>query len=150
MFADSLIESSWANRLHRGWTTLVSFAVQAVLVGSLLLIPLFYTSGLPRPQWMAALVAPARANVPIPAARHTDAVSNGGIASRGITIVAPPSIPTGVRAARMQFRRRLLTSATRLDSGIAPAQVFSTRSAAARVWHLLLRRRWFRCRASPT
>jgi len=49
MFADSFCDSSWANRSHRGWTTLVSFAVQALVLGSLLLLPLFYTGGLPRP-----------------------------------------------------------------------------------------------------
>jgi periplasmic protein TonB len=68
MFADSLCHSSSANRSHRGWTTLVSFAVQAVVLASLLLLPLFYTAGLPRPQWMASLVAPARTSAPAPAA----------------------------------------------------------------------------------
>jgi periplasmic protein TonB len=65
MFADSLCDSSWAHRSHRGWTTLVSFAVQAAGLASLLLLPLFYTDGLPRPQWMATLVAPVRPSAPL-------------------------------------------------------------------------------------
>ena len=48
MFADSFCDSGWSNRSHRGWTTLVSFALQALAVGCLLLLPLLYTQGLPR------------------------------------------------------------------------------------------------------
>ena len=48
MFADSLLDSPWASRSRRGWSALASFAGQAVAVGSLLLLPLIYTSGLPQ------------------------------------------------------------------------------------------------------
>jgi len=47
MFADSLLETSWALRTRRSWTTLTSFGVQAVVIGLLLLIPLLTTVGLP-------------------------------------------------------------------------------------------------------
>jgi len=47
MFADSLLESPWADRSRRGWTTLLSFAAQMLGVGILLAIPLLYTEGLP-------------------------------------------------------------------------------------------------------
>jgi len=47
MFADSLLESSWAHRSRRGWTTLTSFGVQAVVVLLLMLIPILTTVGLP-------------------------------------------------------------------------------------------------------
>jgi periplasmic protein TonB len=77
MFADSLCDSSWAHRSHRGWTTLLSFAVQAVVLASLLLLPLFYTAGLPRPQWMASLVAPARTSARLAPAAGTRSLSSG-------------------------------------------------------------------------
>jgi protein TonB len=48
MFADSLLDSHWANRSHRGWTTLASFALQTLAVGLLLTLPLIYSEGLPR------------------------------------------------------------------------------------------------------
>lgn len=48
MFADSLLDTGWHDRSRRGWSTLGSFAIQAVAVASLLLIPLIYTSHLPR------------------------------------------------------------------------------------------------------
>src|SRR5881275_3698425 len=47
MFADSLLDSALMSRSHRGWTTLISFSVQALLVAALLMVPLLYTEGLP-------------------------------------------------------------------------------------------------------
>jgi len=47
MFADSLLETSWAYRNRRSWTTLTSFGLQAVVVGLLLIIPVLTTVGLP-------------------------------------------------------------------------------------------------------
>lgn len=47
MFADSLLETSWAYRGRRSWTTLTSFGLQAVIIGLLLMIPLLTTVGLP-------------------------------------------------------------------------------------------------------
>lgn len=47
MFADSLLETSWAYRSRRSWTTVTSFGLQAFLIGLLLVIPLLTTVGLP-------------------------------------------------------------------------------------------------------
>ena len=47
MFADSLLETSWAQRSRRSFTTLTSFGLQAVIMGLLLLLPLLKTVGLP-------------------------------------------------------------------------------------------------------
>ena len=55
----SLSDSDWSNHSHRGWTTLISFALQALAVGCLLLLPLFYTEGLPRLAMLVPLLAPA-------------------------------------------------------------------------------------------
>jgi periplasmic protein TonB len=93
MFADSLLDSPWTDRSRRGWTTLVSFAVQAVAVGGLLLLPLLYTQGLPQLQLIAALVAPAPppappAPQPMPTSRET--ASN---LSRDGHVIAPRSLP---------------------------------------------------------
>jgi protein TonB len=94
MFADSLLDSPWADRSRRGWTTLVSFAVQAVALAGLLLLPLLYTQGLPQLQLLdPGLVAP----VPPPAppaqepARNNRA-NNSNLSSNG-RVIAPPSIP---------------------------------------------------------
>ena len=92
MFADSLLDSPWADRSRRGWTTLVSFALQAVGVGGLLLLPLLYPQGLPKLQLIDALVAPTPPPAP-PApspVRTGDTTSN---MSRSGQIIAPRSVP---------------------------------------------------------
>jgi periplasmic protein TonB len=47
MFAESFLETSWAERGRRSCTMLTSFGLQAVIIGLLLLIPLLTTVGLP-------------------------------------------------------------------------------------------------------
>jgi protein TonB len=47
IFADSMLEPSWAQRGRRSWTTMTSFGVQAVIIGLLLLLPVLQTVGLP-------------------------------------------------------------------------------------------------------
>jgi periplasmic protein TonB len=59
MFEDSLIESG--NRFkakRRLSTTILSFVLQVLLIGILILIPLIYTDALPKTQLMTFLVAP--------------------------------------------------------------------------------------------
>lgn len=58
MFEDSLVESSGRIRTNQKWTTPLSFLVQAVVVGILVLIPLILTEGLPTHLLAAAIVAP--------------------------------------------------------------------------------------------
>ena len=58
MFEDSLMESGGRIRTNQKWTTPLSFLIQAVLVGILILIPLIITEGLPTRMLMAAIVAP--------------------------------------------------------------------------------------------
>ena len=58
MFEDSLLESGGRLRTKRGMTTTVSFVLQILLVGILVLIPLLYTEALPKQQLMTFLVAP--------------------------------------------------------------------------------------------
>ena len=93
MFADSLIDSAWSDRSRRGWTTLASFALQALAVGCLLLLPLLYTQGLPRLSLLAPLLAPA----PPPALQSAPpqpAVPSPQQSNMiGIHLLAPAEIP---------------------------------------------------------
>ena len=93
MFADSLLDTAWADRSRRGWTTLVSFALQAAAAGGLLLLPLFYTQGLPQFQLMAALVAPAPPLAPpAPGPVRNAHQTTSNVSSDG-KMIAPPSVP---------------------------------------------------------
>jgi len=58
MFEDSLIESGNRLKTKRGATTVLSFVLQMMLLGILILIPLIYTEALPKGQLMTFLVAP--------------------------------------------------------------------------------------------
>jgi periplasmic protein TonB len=68
MFEDSLIESGGKLRTKRGMTTTLSFVLQAVFVGVLVLIPLLFTEALPKGQLMTFLVAPPPPPPPPPPA----------------------------------------------------------------------------------
>jgi periplasmic protein TonB len=58
MFEDSLIESGGRLSTKRGMTTVISFVLQVLLIGVLVLIPLLFTEALPKTQLMTFLVAP--------------------------------------------------------------------------------------------
>jgi len=96
MFADSLLESHWAHRAQRGWTTVASFALQALCVAVVIMLPLLYTEGLPRLHLvsMGAPIGPppgrraAEAHRPSPTSPHTSL--------RPGIIVAPQQVPRGI------------------------------------------------------
>jgi protein TonB len=96
MFADSLIDSAWPDRSRRGWTTLASFALQALAVGCLLLLPLLYTQGLPKLALLAPLLAPAPppALQPAPPQPATPSPAQSNLI--GIHLLAPAEIPAVV------------------------------------------------------
>jgi protein TonB len=68
MFEDSLLESAGKLKTKRGMTTTLSFFIQAILVGIMILIPLIYTEALPKQQLMTFLVAPPPPPPPPPPA----------------------------------------------------------------------------------
>ena len=79
MFADSFLEVSWAERGRRSCITLSSFGLQAVMVGVLLLIPLWTTVGLPNSRTVSTPIRVGRRE-PGPAPRpHAGVVRNTGM-----------------------------------------------------------------------
>src|SRR5271169_1034635 len=58
MFEDSLVESGGRLKTRQGATTAVSFVLQMILLGILVLLPLIFTEALPKQQLMTFLVAP--------------------------------------------------------------------------------------------
>src|SRR6266567_2791125 len=68
MFEDSLIESGGRLKTKRGWTSIVSFAIQLMIIGVMVLIPLIFTEALPKGQMMFLLVAPPPPPPPPPPA----------------------------------------------------------------------------------
>ena len=98
MFADSLLDHQWDNRSHRGWTTLASFAMQALAVAVVLALPLIYTEGLPKLQLlsMSAPIGPPPGPPPTTSAHHQAMNPAQSNMFRGI-VVAPGRVPTQVQ-----------------------------------------------------
>jgi periplasmic protein TonB len=97
MFSDSLLDSAYGNRSYRGWATLASFATQALVVCTLLILPLLHPEILPRLKLLSA-VSPILVPLPAPPKLQehsaTAAVSNISADDR---LIAPPAIPTAIR-----------------------------------------------------
>jgi periplasmic protein TonB len=74
MFEDSLIESTGKIRTKTGYTTMMSFGIQAAIIGVLVLIPLIYTEALPKASLTTFLVAPPPPPPPPPPPAATPTV----------------------------------------------------------------------------
>ncbi|HTS04357.1 MAG TPA: energy transducer TonB [Candidatus Eisenbacteria bacterium] len=98
MFADSLLETSWAHRGRRGWATLTSFGLQAVVLGLLLMIPVLTTVGVPL---IPRITTPVSWGAPPPPAappvrpERSATVPQSNVSNN--ILVAPSSIPDRVR-----------------------------------------------------
>ncbi len=58
MFEDSLVESGGKLKTKRGATTVISFILEVLFLGVLVLLPLIFTEALPTKQLMTMLTAP--------------------------------------------------------------------------------------------
>jgi periplasmic protein TonB len=97
MFADSLLDSTLISRSHRGWTTLISFFLEALMVGSLLMVPLLYTEGLPslrlmRPEVIGPTASPGPAAKIEPSHSRNLMLKNAS----GLILMPPQQIPKGI------------------------------------------------------
>lgn len=96
MFADSLLETSWAQRGRRSWTTLTSFGLQAVAIGLLLMIPILQTVGLPLARTVSTPISMGRVDPgPAPQVHGVRATGVQIIPYTG-TIMLPRRLPTGI------------------------------------------------------
>jgi protein TonB len=97
MFSDSTLETSWAEHTRRSWTTLTSFALQAVLTAILLLIPLIRPIALPflKPLAMPVRLAPPPGHPPSVQSHVIEHPAESNLA-HGVLIM-PRTIPTHIR-----------------------------------------------------
>src|SRR6516162_7924810 len=59
MFEDSLFDSGAGRRSREPLTKLLSFVIEAGVVGVLILLPLIYTQALPKQLWTSVLETPS-------------------------------------------------------------------------------------------
>ncbi len=81
LFEDSLLEASSGQRKRRTWTTLLACVLQCLLVGVLILIPLWFTDVLPKQQLLTFLEVPPPPPPPPAAAPAPKAVRVVKVAS---------------------------------------------------------------------
>jgi periplasmic protein TonB len=112
LFADSLLRYE-GQKGRQTWATLGSFALQCMMLGVLLLLPLYFTQELPKSQLLTFLVAPPPPPPPPPAAQQvskimkeiqSDLLSSGQLRTPTKIPVkvqmiteeeAPPAMPSG-------------------------------------------------------
>ena len=92
MFADSLLQTSWAQRSRRSWTTLTSFGLEAVAIGVLLLLPLWKTVGLPSAHTLSTPVTLVRST---PVTTATPPHGGGSPTSHATNVVLPRFVQPG-------------------------------------------------------
>jgi periplasmic protein TonB len=96
MFAESLLETSWAQRARRSWTTLTSFGLQALIIGCLLLLPLWKTVGLPAARVLSGPLSWGAPPPPAPRVQHqrTVTIVRSNLADN--VLIAPREVPNHV------------------------------------------------------
>jgi protein TonB len=96
MFAESMLETSWAQRARRSWTTLTSFGLQALIVGCLLLLPLWKTVGLPAARVLSGPLSWGAPPPPAPRVQHQSTVTIVRSNLADNVLIAPREVPNHV------------------------------------------------------
>jgi periplasmic protein TonB len=95
MINPGLIDAAGEDTSRRTWATVTSFAVQAMGLGILLLLPLIYTQGLPHLKLLTTPIpVPAAAEPPAPAQEMRQAKPQTNMI--GDHLLEPSSVPTDV------------------------------------------------------
>jgi len=97
MFADSLLETSWAHRSRRSWSTLTSFGLQAAILGIVLVLSLLKTIEMPGAQVVSTPISLGRPD-PAPIATHSIARARSAVQIIPVSgrIMAPTRIPATI------------------------------------------------------
>src|SRR5208282_1464648 len=94
----STLESTWDKSVHRRWTALASFTVQAFGLSLLLLIPLLTIQSPPKVQWLEAPIFTPPAG-PAPVAQQPRPISSSTtvpVSNREGQLQQPPAIPSTI------------------------------------------------------
>jgi protein TonB len=98
IFADSMLETSWAQRGRRSWTTVTSFGLQAVIISLLLLLPVLQTVGLPAARTVSTPISLGRRSPdPVAGAVRTAAPHAAQNTILPARLMEPSHIPIAIR-----------------------------------------------------
>jgi protein TonB len=122
MFEDSLVESTGKLRSGRTkYTTLLSFLLQAGLIGVLVLIPLIYTEALPAKAMLTTLVAPPPPPPPPPPPTPTVVVKKVSTDIIDGALRTPTKIPDKIKKIVEEEAPAPVTSSMGVIGGVGPA-----------------------------
>ena len=95
MFAESMLETTWAQRTRRSWMTLSSFGLQAFVIGLLLLLPLWKTVGVPTSRTLSTPISLGRTTAePLPRTAQASSASATQTSFHADRFLQPSRIPT--------------------------------------------------------
>jgi len=103
LFADSLLETNTSQRHRRTWAMVFSSALQCLLVGVIVLVPLWYTEALPKGLLVTMLTTPPPPPAAPPPPPPTSAAPKAPKAVASIvngTLMAPSRIPSKILVLR--------------------------------------------------
>jgi len=92
MFAESVLRVSSRERFRRGYATLISFTLESLAVGIVLMLPLLYVQGLPQVE-TATLSLLLSSVAPPPAAEHMPAAHSASNLPTDGHVIMPLEIP---------------------------------------------------------
>ncbi len=100
MFADSLLDVSWAQRSRRGMSTLTSFGLQAIVLGVVIVLSILKTVVMPAAQTVSTPITLGRLEPrPIPNRPHGDPASPPRpITPTAFHFMQPDHIPIGIHS----------------------------------------------------
>jgi protein TonB len=96
MFENSLVESSGSIRTRSKWYALASFALEAIALAVLILIPFIYPAALPPHALASLLVAPPPPLAPAPAPHVTSEHTPANAPVQLVNLAAPAVIPNQI------------------------------------------------------
>jgi len=96
MFAESRLESSWAQRTRRSWMTVTSFGLQSLVIGLLLLLPLWKTVGVPTTRTLSTPISLGRTAAEPPQTAQASPASATQSSFRAGRFLQPSRIPTAI------------------------------------------------------
>lgn len=94
LFAESMLEISWAQRTRRSWMTVTSFGLQALVIGLLLLLPLWKTVGVPTSRTLSTPISMGRAAAEPPQTAQASPASATQSNFQAGRFMQPSRIPT--------------------------------------------------------
>ncbi len=94
LFAESMLEISWAQRTRRSWMTVTSFGLQALVIGLLLLLPLWKTVGVPTSRTLSTPISLGRAAAEPPQTAQASPASATQSNFQAGRFMQPSRIPT--------------------------------------------------------